>query len=133
MIGTEILLVDDERDILEIGLSTLRDAGYLVQPAANGDIALVLIEQGLTFRLLITDIVMPGLLDGYALARRAREADPALRIIYSTGFSRVAAIRSPGAPHGDTLIKPWKPSDLLKLVGTVLQPSATVAKNSRGL
>jgi CheY-like chemotaxis protein len=124
MATPEILLVDDERDILELGALALREAGYEVQPAANGDIALVLMEQGLSFRLLITDVVMPGVLDGYALARRARELDPALPIIYMTGFSHVAAIRSPGAPHGDTLHKPWKPSELLRLVGIVLPEPA---------
>jgi DNA-binding NtrC family response regulator len=120
MPAAEILLVDDERDILELAAGALREAGYRVQPAANGDIALVLIEQGVPFRLLVTDIVMPGLLDGYALARRARELCPALRVIYSTGFSNVAAIRSTGAPLGETLRKPWKPSELLHLVGKVL-------------
>jgi DNA-binding response OmpR family regulator len=120
----DILLVDDERDVLEIGLMALREAGYAVQPAANGDIALVLIEQGLPFRLLITDVVMPGLLDGYALARRAREFDPDLPIIYTTGFGTVARVRSPGAPPGDTLPKPWRPSELLKLVNAVLREPA---------
>ncbi len=120
----EILLVDDERDVLEIGLEALRQGGYAVQGAANGDIALVLMEQGLRFRLLVTDIIMPGLLDGYALARRARELRPGLRLIYSTGFSRVATIRSPGAPHGETLQKPWKPDELVRLVGQVLRAPA---------
>ena len=124
MAGPEILLVDDERDILELGLLALREAGYEVQPASNGDIALVLMEQGLGFRLLITDVVMPGVLDGYALARRAREIDPDLRILYTTGFSHVAAIRSPGAPKGDVLLKPWKPSDLLRAVGMVMSADA---------
>lgn len=122
--GPEILLVDDERDILEIGVMALRDAGYAVQPASNGDIALVLIEQGVPFRLLITDVVMPGVLDGFALARRARELDPSLPIIYTTGFARVASVRSPGAPNGDTLQKPWRPSELLKLVSAVLREPA---------
>lgn len=124
MATPDILLVDDERDILELGTLALRAAGYEVQAAANGDIALVLMEQGLSFRLLVTDVVMPGLLDGYALARRAREFDPALPIIYMTGFSYVAAIRSPGAPSGDTLHKPWRPSELLRRVGAVLRESA---------
>jgi DNA-binding response OmpR family regulator len=124
MSSPEILLVDDERDILEIGVLALREAGYDVQPAANGDIALVLMEQGLGFRLLITDVVMPGVLDGYALARRAREILPNLPIIYMTGFSHVALIRSPGAPAGDVLGKPWRPRELLRLVDAVLREPA---------
>jgi len=128
MAGPEILFVDDERDILLMGADALREAGYVVQPAANADIALVLIEQGLAFSLLVTDIVMPGVLDGFALARRARELHPELRIIYTTGFSRVAAIRSPGAPYGSTLFKPWKPSELLRTVAGLLAPATHHAR-----
>jgi CheY-like chemotaxis protein len=84
----------------------------------------VLIEQGLAFRLLVTDVVMPGDLDGYALARRAREHEPGLRVLYTTGFSRVAEIRSAGAPPGETLPKPWKPSDLLRIVAAILPEPA---------
>jgi CheY-like chemotaxis protein len=124
MASPDILLVDDERDILEMATMVLREAGYSVQPAANGDIALVLIEQGLAFRLLVTDVVMPGDLDGYALARRAREHEPGLRVLYTTGFSRVAEIRSAGAPPGETLPKPWKPSDLLRIVASILPEPA---------
>jgi DNA-binding NtrC family response regulator len=124
MSAAQILLVDDERDILELAAGALREAGYSVQPAANGDIALVLIEQGVPFLLLVTDIVMPGLLDGYALARRARELRPSMRVIYSTGFSHVAAIRSTGAPLGETLQKPWKPSELLRLVDKIMRIEA---------
>jgi CheY-like chemotaxis protein len=120
MSATDILLVDDEPDILDLGVAVLHGAGYDVLPALNGDIAMVLLEQGLPFRLLITDIVMPGLLDGFALARKAREALPEIRIVYTTGYSGAASIRSRGAPYGDTLVKPWMPHDLLEIVGRTM-------------
>ena len=125
----EILFVDDEPDVLALAVMTLREAGYGVQPAPNGDIALVLLSQGLTFELLITDVVMPGILDGFALARRARELLPGLPILYTTGFSRVASIRAPGAPYGRTLPKPWRPSQLLEIIRTLLPRPAARAKN----
>ena len=129
MPSASILFVDDERDILDLAVLALREAGYTVQPASNGDIALVFLEQGLKFKLLVTDVVMPGVLDGYALARRARELLPGLPVIYTTGFSRVASIRSPGAPHGTTLPKPWRPSELLRLVHSLLPQPAEPEKN----
>jgi CheY-like chemotaxis protein len=73
---TQILVVEDEEAILDLAVSILRDEGYRVTSAINGDVALVILQQGLPFRLLITDIAMPGLLDGYALARKARELQP---------------------------------------------------------
>jgi CheY-like chemotaxis protein len=120
MSATEILLVDDEQDILDIGVTVLRGAGYHVLPAPNGDVAMILVEQGLPFRLLITDIVMPGLLDGFSLARRTREALPDIRIVYTTGYAGAASIRSRGAPYGDTLVKPWMPRDLLAIVNNAM-------------
>jgi CheY-like chemotaxis protein len=118
--AADILLVDDEQDILDIGMTVLRGAGYQVLPALSGDIAMVMVDQGLQFRLLVTDIIMPGLLDGFSLARRVREALPDIRIVYTTGYSGAASIRSRGAPYGDTLAKPWMPRDLLEIVGNTM-------------
>jgi DNA-binding NtrC family response regulator len=116
----EILLVDDEQDILDIGILLLREAGFDAVPAISGDIALILLEQGLPFRLLITDIVMPGVLDGFGLARRAREILPDIRLIYTTGFAGVTTVRSRGAPYGMTLQKPWRSQSLVEAVATAL-------------
>ena len=86
----EILFVEDEPDIPALGVTTLREAGYGVQPAANGDIALALLGQALTFGLLVTAVVMPGMLDGLALARRLREIRPDLPVLLATGYSDAA-------------------------------------------
>lgn len=127
MLQPEILFVDDEPDILDLGALLLREAGYSVTTAANSDIAMIFLEQGLTFRLLVTDIVLPGLLDGFALAHRARMLLPRLKVIYATGFGGVARVRSKGgAPYGQLLSKPWKSEMLLDLVAAAL-PQRAVA------
>ena len=111
-----ILFVEDDDGVLDLGIQVLRDAGYDVVPAVSGDIAEVLLEQGLPFEVLITDIVMPGHLDGFALARRARELRPDIRIIYATGFSGSASVRTSDSPDGAKLIKPWQPDELVRAV-----------------
>lgn len=117
----EILLVDDEEDVLGIAAEILRQAGYRLQTAINGDVALIMLQQGLPFRLLITDIVLPGLLDGFVLARRARELCPGIPIIYMTAYLPVAHIRGRGAPYGETLAKPWRAEALLAVVASLLE------------
>jgi CheY-like chemotaxis protein len=79
-----------------------------------------LLQQRVPFRLLITDIVLPGLLDGFALARRAREFCPSIPIIYTTGYLHAAHIRAHGAPYGEILVKPWKVEKLLMAISTAL-------------
>jgi CheY-like chemotaxis protein len=116
----EILFVDDERDLLALGATTLRGAGYTVQSAISGDVALILVEQGLLFDLLITDIVMPGFLNGYALARKAREHIPELPILYSTGYGKAATLSQEAAPPGQLLLKPYRQGDLLRAVESAL-------------
>ena len=117
---TQILVADDEA-ILELILTILRDEGYRVTPAINGDVALVILQQRLPFQLLITDIAMPGLLDGYALARKARELRPEMQTIYMTGFASMASVRSRGAPYGQTIVKPWTTQVLLAAVASVIR------------
>jgi CheY-like chemotaxis protein len=117
----DILLVDDEPDILEFGVAFLRAAGYQPLSAVSGDVALILLEQGLPFELLITDVMMPGTLDGFALARHALAFRPNLRVIYTTGFSSAANVRARGAPFGDVLTKPWQVADFMAAVRRAMQ------------
>jgi DNA-binding NtrC family response regulator len=115
-----ILFVDDCEDILDLAAIALSRAGFDVMTAVSGDVALILLEQHVPFRLLITDVVMPGFLDGFSLARKARELLPEIRVIYTTGYHEIAGVRSRGAPFGDVLAKPWSPVTLVELVSASL-------------
>ena len=116
---SQILLVDDDEALLGALTEFLRTEGYLAQPASSGDVALVMLQQ-VPYRLLITDIVLPGLLDGFALARRAREFRPSIPIIYTTGHMQVAHVRAHGAPFGEMLPKPFRAETLLMAISTAL-------------
>jgi len=82
-----ILLVDDEPDLLRIGREWLRDAGYLVTTAAAASEALARLGEG-GFDLLVTDIVMPGALDGLALVERCHRLYPEMPVLLTTGYAR---------------------------------------------
>ena len=120
MAESQILLVDDDQLLLSAFAETLRGQGYLAQPAISGDIALVLLSEGVPFRLLITDIFMPGLLDGFALARHARDLFSGISIIYTTAHPQVAHIRGYSAPYGKILIKPFEINTLLVAISWAL-------------
>jgi CheY-like chemotaxis protein len=117
---SQVLLVDDDQPLLGVLTETLRAEGYLALPAISGDVALVLLQQQVPFRLLITDIFLPGRLDGFALARRAREFCPGIPIIYSTGYPQVAHIRAQSAPYGEILVKPFKVDAMLTAISSAL-------------
>jgi CheY-like chemotaxis protein len=122
-----ILVVDDEPDILDLASSFLKDAGYRSLAAANADIALIIMNQPeISFDLLITDIIMPGTMDGISLALEASRLLPMLPIVYMTGFSGIADVRAREAPLGVVLNKPWSRQQFLHTVGAALAAAPVV-------
>jgi len=117
--GTErILLVEDDAALRALAARVLRRLGYAVTEAASGPDALAAWEKGpAPFRLLVTDMVMPGGLSGVELARTLRGDDPKLRVVVMSGYNRElpqdAAETDDGFPF---LAKPFKPADLARVV-----------------
>ena len=86
--GTEIvLMVEDERDILEMNKELLEKLGYIVHCASNGDDALLLSQNIDHLDLLVTDIIMPGNLNGYNLALKIKESFPLLKTLFISGYA----------------------------------------------
>jgi CheY-like chemotaxis protein len=86
-IGATILLVDDEPLILITIADQLEELGYQVSTAASGDEAHALIRAGTSFDLLLTDIRMPGAMDGVALVRYVKEARPGTKTMMMSGWA----------------------------------------------
>jgi len=86
-----LLLVEDD-DAVAAGVGHMvRDLGYTYVRAAQAADALRLLEQGERFDLVFSDMVMPGEMDGLALAKAIRERHPGLPVVLTTGFSEAAA------------------------------------------
>ncbi len=80
-----ILVVEDEF-LIRLTLSeALGDEGFEVLEAETGDDALPLLQADTDIRLLLTDIQLPGTLNGHALVQRARQTLPNLPVIFMTG------------------------------------------------
>ena len=110
-----ILVVEDDPLIREFVVEALREEGYEVIHAGNGEDALALCQRRLA-DVLVTDIKLPGQIDGWQIAERCREHDPGLPVIYATGFSPVAARPVPGSL---SLQKPCQPEEIVKAVRQV--------------
>jgi CheY-like chemotaxis protein len=83
-----ILTVEDEIFISEYLGDLLRDAGYEVVSTSNADDAIAILESRSNIRLIITDINMPGSMDGLRLATAVRGRWPPIKIIIATGRGR---------------------------------------------
>ncbi|MBV9735923.1 MAG: response regulator [Acidisphaera sp.] len=122
MTRTRILVVEDEPLIREMMAETLDDAGYDVLQAESGERASRLMQEPDSIDLLLTDVQMPGSLDGVAVAEQAHAHDPDLPVLFVTGGSDVLAQRRlTGQEH--VLCKPFVPT---RLVETVRQLTETV-------
>jgi len=81
-----VLIVDDEEPIRMFADRVLRDAGYDTVVAADGHAALKTFEEQGSFDLLLADLMMPGI-RGDELARRLRQLDPELKVLYLSAYS----------------------------------------------
>ncbi|OUR80784.1 hypothetical protein A9Q83_00085 [Alphaproteobacteria bacterium 46_93_T64] len=87
--GTEkVLVVDDEESLLELTTMALTQLGYDVIAANSGRNALEKLADNEDIDLLFSDVIMPGDLDGYQLAKLAHEASPNLKILLTSGFTK---------------------------------------------
>lgn len=109
--GETILLVEDETDLLEVMSQMLEDLGYQVIEASSGVAAMALIAQGLRFDILISDVVMPGGIDGIELARKVHEQHPESGIVLMSGYVGPATDPDDTVPFR-VMQKPCMPEDL---------------------
>lgn len=111
----KILLAEDDDSLRGFLMTALKRAGHTVKDFDEGRTALKALEREV-FDLLLTDIVMPGL-DGIELARRGAELDPAMKIVFITGFAGVSLSSGSPAPAGAKVLS--KPFHLRELVDEV--------------
>jgi PAS domain S-box-containing protein len=116
-----VLVVDDELDVLEIAAVYLQEMGYTVFQASDGDGALEVLERQRNIDLMVTDIIMPGGMNGAELAQKARELLPHIRVIYSSGFAAdVLEERSMTLVHGPLLNKPYQQEEFEAIVRSTM-------------
>jgi CheY-like chemotaxis protein len=118
--GTEtILVVEDDVALRQYALEILQELGYRVLSASNGVTALKTLGQEEHVDLLLTDVVMPGGLNGRQLADKAVGQRPGLRVLYMTGYTRNAIVHNGRVDAGINMIS--KPFSFEELAAKVRQ------------
>ena len=114
-----VLFVEDEFFIREWIAQELSEQGYAVDSVTNAADALLHITRA-PIDVLLTDINLPGGMDGTALARRARELQPNLTIIYAS--ARASALKQEARVPGSLVLpKPYEPAVLGRLLAVAIR------------
>lgn len=116
-----VLLVEDDDAVRHVALTALRSLGYTVIEARDGPSAMNVLTQRDDVQLLFTDIVMPGGMNGRALADAARRLHPGLRVLYTSGYTENAIVHHGRLDEGALLLsKPYRRIDLDRAVRAAL-------------
>lgn len=120
--GERVLLVEDEDALLRVMSEMVAGLGYDVTPAPSGRAALALLDQGERFDVILTDIVMPGGIGGFELARQARDRMADIPIIYMSGYTGFSD-EEMGDVQAPLVAKPSGPAEVAVILRKVLTAS----------
>ncbi len=118
--GAHVLLVEDNAELAQVTVGLLQAHGARVQRAADADEALVLLGLPERVDLVLSDVVMPGSMDGVALARQLKRERPQLPVVLISGYGASDAARE----EFTVLRKPCAQDELLSTLQAALASSA---------
>ncbi|AVG21567.1 PAS domain-containing sensor histidine kinase [Caulobacter vibrioides] len=116
-----VLVVDDEPTVRMLVVDTLSELGYACLEAPDGAAGLRILQSGRQVDLLITDVGLPGGLNGRQVADGARALLPRLKVLFITGYAENAVLNHGHIEYGmEVLTKPFAVSDLTGRVDRML-------------
>jgi len=122
-----VLVVEDDQLIQAMVEEALSDGGFELAITASGEEAVALLGDGkIAYRAVVSDINLSGKLDGWEVARVARESDPAMPVVYMTGTER-EEWASKGVPNSVLLAKPFAPAQLVTAIADLLNRASSPA------
>ncbi len=119
--GEAVLVVEDNAELRWIIVRQLTELGYRVVEAENAAAAIAVLEQQ-KIDLVLTDIVMPGGVSGFELARQIEQRWPKIRVVFTSGFpeTTLSGVGRSLPPHAHLLSKPYRKEDLAAAVRAAL-------------
>lgn len=125
-IGRIVLVVEDNAKVRRASVARLTALGYRTEEAASGDEAFAMLQDGLAVDLIFSDLVMPGELNGYALAQKVSETFPNIKILLTSGYaSDVVTDRMTDGVVYEILHKPFRQADLAGRLQALLRGDAS--------
>jgi len=120
--GTEtVLVVDDRLDVAATAGTILEDFGYKVIIADGPKAAIEILDDEGRIDLLFTDLIMPGGMNGVMLARAARERQPKIKVLLTTGYAEASLERTDaGGTEFEVINKPYKRLELARRIRRVI-------------
>ena len=115
-----ILVVEDDFLVQELVNGALTEGGFQTEIIASGEEAISLLQDdALKYRALLTDMHLNGELTGWDVAKRAREINPEIPVVYATGAG-ADQWPSHGVPHSVLLSKPFAPAQVVTAISQLL-------------
>jgi PAS domain S-box-containing protein len=109
--GGCVLLVEDDDEVAALTAEMLRQLGYEVLRVASAAAALGALANGRAVDIVFSDVMMPGTMNGIALAQEIHKRRPGLPVLLATGYAEPEALAA-GASHTQVLLKPYTIEDL---------------------
>jgi CheY-like chemotaxis protein len=122
--GETILVVEDDPKVRQVTVSALGSLNFKVREAENGDEAVAKLLEDARVDLVLSDVRMPGHLNGAELARQVQERWPHIKVLLTSGYVDI----DEDLDQFDILYKPYRMSELADRVQSVLKTHAPEAR-----
>ncbi|MBU0724151.1 MAG: response regulator [Alphaproteobacteria bacterium] len=121
--GELVLVVEDDSAVRRLTLALLSQLGYRTLEASDGPVALAIIKQSPAPDLLLTDVSMPNGMNGFCLAKAAKEIVPGLKVLLMSG-NPGDLLTEQNRDGARLILKPFKKMDLAAMIRAVLDGDA---------
>ncbi|MBT3927697.1 MAG: response regulator [Rhodospirillaceae bacterium] len=119
--GERILVVEDNADVRTLAVALLSDLGYEIAEAGSAEAALQVMENSAPIDLLLSDVILPGAMNGPDLAAEIERSGPTVKIVYMTGYAKEALNNHVGLDdHTHVTQKPFNKVGLANKIYSVL-------------
>ena len=129
--GESILIVEDDEGVRRLAVAMLSGLGYKVDDADSATSAFELLQRNGGYDVLLCDVVLPGAMNGPDLAAEIRRRNPAIEIVFMTGYAKKALDNYFGLDErARILLKPFNKSDLANAIRGALNDETPTAEPS---